>query len=46
LLCPLRHVVMHGSHGNHGPDHAHAPDEKMEESSYELTDKNASYTDR
>ena len=33
LLCPLMHVFMHCSHGKHGHDHSHAPDEKKEESS-------------
>ena len=39
------HVFMHGSHGKHGHDHSHAPDEKKEESFQELTDKNAAYHD-
>lgn len=45
LLCPLMHVFMHGSHGKHGHDHSHAPDEKKEKSFQELTDKNAAYRD-
>ncbi len=38
------HVFMHGSHGKHGHDHSHAPDEKRK-SFQELTDKNEAYRD-
>lgn len=43
LLCPLMHVFMHGSHGNHHHDSTH--EKATPETLQELTEKNDVYKD-